>query len=69
MRDKKVEVHVILDWEGVNCIQIIGAAEVHPEGHDLYMQIRDLVQEFDKAVQKRLRQERGEHNLEKRNKQ
>jgi hypothetical protein len=54
MRHKKAEVHIILDLEGVNCVQIVGPTEVHPEGHNLYMLIRDLVQEFDKSVRDRL---------------
>lgn len=54
MRHKKAEVHIVLDLEGISCVQIAGPTEVHPEGHNLYMQIRDLVQEFDRQVKERL---------------
>lgn len=54
MRHKKAEIHIILDLEGVNCVQIVGPTEIHSEGHNLYMQIRDLVHEFDRAVKERL---------------
>lgn len=54
MWHKKAEIHIILDLEGVSSIQIVGPIEVHPQGHALYMQIRDLVQQFDKVVRERL---------------
>ncbi len=54
----KVELHIVLDGDGVRSVQIIGPPEVHPEGHDLYFSIRDLILEFDKIIQKRFEQKR-----------
>lgn len=63
----QVELHIVVDREGVRGVQIIGPSDIHPEGHDLYFSIRDLVIQFDKSVQKRLR-EREEHRFEEGNK-
>lgn len=57
---QKAELHVVIDLDGVRSVQIIGPSEVHSEGHDLYFNIRDLVMEFDRAVQKRLREREEE---------
>jgi hypothetical protein len=62
----RVELHIVIDRGGVRGVQIIGPPDIHPEGHDLYFSIRDLVLQFDEAVQKRLR-EREEHRFEKGN--
>ncbi|MGE5446645.1 MAG: hypothetical protein ACM3SR_18935 [Ignavibacteriales bacterium] len=51
----KVELHIVIDREGVRSVQIIGPSEVHPEGHDLYFQIRDLILELDRQLQERFR--------------
>lgn len=59
-----VELHIVIDKEGMRGVQIIGPFETHPQGHDLYFKIRDLVRDFNKAIQKRLMQEKEEKNLE-----
>jgi len=64
MRCKQAEVHIVLDWDGVNCIQILGPAEAHPRGHALYTQIQDLVSEFDEAIRVRLNQQKEAYRLE-----
>lgn len=51
-----VEIQVVLDGEGVKCVRIIGSPEEHKEGHDLYFQVRDLIENFDKAVKERLKE-------------
>ena len=48
------EIHIVLDTEGISCVQILGSAEKQEEGHALYFKIRDLVTTFDKEVQERL---------------
>jgi len=58
---KGVELHVIISpADGVACVQIVGPTDTHPEGHDLYFRILDLVQEFDKKVQTRIAKSRDE---------
>jgi len=54
MDRKNFELHIILDMDGVSCVQIVGSAEKQEEGHALYFKIRDLVTTFDKEVQERL---------------
>ncbi|MGE5446515.1 MAG: hypothetical protein ACM3SR_18275 [Ignavibacteriales bacterium] len=52
---KGAELHIIVNQEeGISCVQIVGPIETHSEGHDLYFRIMDLVQDFDKAIQKRI---------------
>lgn len=52
------EIHVVFDREGVKSTQIIGPAETHPEGHDFFFKIRDLIQDFNKAVETRIKSEK-----------
>lgn len=54
MRQKNALLHIVLDKDGINCVQIVGPIEAHAEGHDLYFKIRDLVQELDRQIQERL---------------
>ena len=63
---QKIELHIVLDRDGVRGVQIIGPSETHLEGHDIYFNIRDLVLEFDRAVQKRLK-EKEEYEFERGN--
>lgn len=56
MQKNTVEIHIIVDKDGVNSIQIVGPTETHPNGHDLYLHIRDLVQDFDRAIQQRIKE-------------
>ncbi|MGE5445805.1 MAG: hypothetical protein ACM3SR_14625 [Ignavibacteriales bacterium] len=60
----KVELHIVIDHDGIRGVQIIGPSETHLQGHDLYFNIRDLVLEFDMAVQKRLK-EKEDNNFER----
>jgi len=55
MDRKNFEIHIVLDTEGINCVQIVGSAEKQEEGHCMYFTIRDLVQAFDAEVKKRLK--------------
>lgn len=55
MREQKAFVHIIVDEQGVDSIQIVGPSESHSQAHDLYFLIRDLVMEFDKGIRERLR--------------
>lgn len=55
-----VEIQVIIDDKGIKCIRIVGSSEVHKAGHKMYFQLLDLIDNFDKAIQQRLRQ--GEEN-------
>ena len=64
---KKVEIHLVIDIDGLRSVQIIGPPEVHPEGHDLYFSIRDLVLDFDKIIQRRFEQKRNDDEIEKGN--
>lgn len=52
---KNAVLHIVLDRDGINCVQIVGPAETHAEGHDLYFKIRDLIQDLDRQIQERLR--------------
>ncbi len=54
MKKKSAEFHIVIDRDGICCVQIVGPAEVHAEGHEIYLQIRDLVQKLDKEIQERL---------------
>lgn len=47
---EKVELHIIIDEDGVRGVQIIGPTEVHPEGHDMYFKIRGLISELDYKI-------------------
>lgn len=51
-----VELHIVLDSEGVSCVKIMGPPDTHNEHHELYLKIVDLVKEFDKIVQKRMKE-------------
>lgn len=48
----KVELHIVVDQDGIQKIQTIGPSEVHPEGHDMYFKIRHLIPQFDREIQK-----------------
>ncbi len=54
MRQKNAVLHIVLDRDGIECVQIVGPAETHSKGHDLYFKIRDLVEEFDRQIHERL---------------
>ena len=54
---KKMELQIVLDPSGLKCVRVAGPPEEHKEGHDLYFKILDLVDEFDKAIQERLKEE------------
>lgn len=60
MRNKP-EVYIIIDYTGVRAVQIVGPAETHPKGHDLYFSIQDLVLNFDKEIQKKLKEDKSRH--------
>lgn len=62
----KVEIQVVIDDRGVKCVRIVGPSEEHKAGHKVYFQLRDLIDNFDKAIQQRLRQ--GEENENQNNK-
>jgi hypothetical protein len=50
-----VEIQVVIDGEGVKCVRIVGPSEEHEPGHRLYFQLRDLIDNLDKAIQDRLK--------------
>ncbi len=52
---KNLELHIIVDEDGIKAIQILGTAEEHPKGHSLYMKIQDLILQFDREIQKRIK--------------
>ena len=56
-KQRSAELHIIINKEGVTCVQIVGPIETHPEGHALYCKILDLVQKLDKEMQERLKKE------------
>ncbi len=54
---KGAEIHIIVNKEeGVSCVQIVGPTGTHREAHDLYFKILDLVQNFDKTIQDRIKE-------------
>jgi hypothetical protein len=54
-RKKSTELHIVVNQEeGISCVQIVGPVENHPEGHNFYFKIMDLVQALDKAIQNRI---------------
>lgn len=55
-----VELHIVLDFAGVKCIRIVGPPDRHKEGHNIYLQIVDLVRAFDLEVKARLQKEKAE---------
>lgn len=65
MRDKKVELHIVIDKHGINCVQIVGLPETHPEGHDIYFKIRDLIHKWDSEIQDRLNEAENISNINK----
>lgn len=48
----KAALHIVVDREGIQKIQIFGPSEVHREGHDMYFKIRHLLPQFDREIQK-----------------
>jgi hypothetical protein len=61
---EKVEVQIVLDNAGVKCVRIAGSPEEHRIGHDLYFMLRDLIDNFDKAIKERLQENiNGDSNL------
>jgi len=63
MGRKNFELHIILDLDGINCVQIVGSADKQEEGHCMYFTIRDLVQAFDAEVKKRLKDNESISNI------
>ncbi len=56
-KKKGAELHIIVNKEeGVSCVQIVGPTSTHPEGHELYFKIMDLVQSLDRAIQERIKE-------------
>lgn len=62
--EQMVELHVVIGRHGVSSVQIIGPPESHHEGHDLYFRIRDLVQEFNKAILERIENDKEVIDIE-----
>jgi hypothetical protein len=62
----KVELHIVVDEDGVKGVQIIGPSEVHVEGHHMYFRIRHLIPELDQEIRRLLqdKQINGEKKLE-----
>ena len=54
MNKPKVELHLIIDSDGIDYIQLVGSAESHDEGQSLYYKLIDVIQAFDKNIQKKL---------------
>lgn len=59
----KTELKIIIDHQGIRCVQIIGAPDTHKAGHDLYLKIIDLIQDFDNEIKKRLKEDNTEPDL------
>lgn len=57
----KLEIQIVIDNEGVKCVRIVGSSEEHKTGHSLYIQLLDLIENFDKEIQKRLNEGKTEH--------
>jgi hypothetical protein len=51
----KVELHIVIDKDGIRSVQIMGPTEVHQEGHDLYFKIRHLIPQLDQEIQRLLK--------------
>jgi len=54
MSENKVELHIVIDKHGINCVQIVGSVKKQDKGHNLYFKINDLIYTLDKDIQKRL---------------
>ncbi len=53
--EKRAEIHIILNREeGFSRVQVVGPTENHLEGHDLYFEVIDLIEDFQQAVNNRL---------------
>jgi hypothetical protein len=55
-----VEIQIVIDNEGIKCVRILGSSEEHEAGHKMYFQLFDLIKNFDKAVQARLKEKDDE---------
>jgi len=51
-----IEVQIVIDYEGVKFVRIVGSIEEHEAGHKMYFQLIDLIDNFDKAVRARLKE-------------
>jgi hypothetical protein len=55
---KITELHIVVDFDRVKCVQIMGPPDTHREGHELYLKITDLVKIFDKLFKKDCKKEK-----------
>lgn len=60
----KIEIQIAIDNKGVKCVRIVGPSEEHEPGHKLYLQLRDLIDNLDKAIQTRLKDKKEDENLD-----
>jgi len=51
---KNTEIHIVIDFEGIRCVQVVGDSNNHEVGHDLYFKIKDLITDWDSQVKERL---------------
>ena len=51
---KNTEIHIVIDFEGIRCVQVVGDSNNHEAGHDLYFKIKDLITDWDSQVKERL---------------
>lgn len=49
--------HLVIDSDGIECIQIVGAAESHDGSQALYYKLLDVIQAFDKEIHKKLNED------------
>jgi len=50
---KKPELHIVVDDEGVRCVQLVGPVDSHPIAHDIYLRIRDLIARLNADIKKK----------------
>ena len=49
-----IELQIVIDKKGVKCVRVVGPSEGHKLGHEMYFRLQDLIDNFDREIQKRL---------------
>lgn len=53
-----IELRIVVDWDGVRTVQVVGDSELHHLGHDLYFLIQDLIVNFNQCVKSKIEKEK-----------